>query len=97
VKVYTVTIFDYESIVHTSCHSTREKAKTYLAAWCRGDWQGQGNDAPLPQDEDNAINEYFQTWDLLTWGINQADVDPDPRDVDHDKDYADYVSEDEEE
>lgn len=92
--VYLLTVQDIEvggdgQLVHSSVHSTRERAMAYLAAYCRGDWEEQGHEGPLGTDDKSAIDRYFGYWDSeMTCEVCEKDLDPNPTEVDHSPEFA---------
>jgi hypothetical protein len=82
VHVLTVMNLDGEpedSIAHVSVHSSPEKARTFLAAYCRGEWERQGHEGPLSRDDEESIKRYFDYWDSeMGWDISECELDPDP-------------------
>lgn len=91
--VHVLRVKDGDYTISISTHTSRGSAMLYLAAMCRGWWEDQGQDAPLPNDL-TAIDQYFEFWDgEQTWKISENELDPDPSTVDHSKEFADYVPE----
>jgi hypothetical protein len=45
-----------------SVHASRAGALSYLALYCRRQWQEQGGD-PLPADDGPAVAAYFAYWE----------------------------------
>jgi len=82
-KVFVLLVQDGGYIAEHSVHSSRDKAWTYLAAYCRGQWEDQGHEGPLSRSDDEAIKQYFDYWDTeMTVEIDEAELDPSPAAVD---------------
>lgn len=63
--------------VTTEVFSSREKALTYLAAWCRAQWGEQFHSDELPDEERAAIDRFFEFWeDEMRWAITENLLDP---------------------
>lgn len=89
-EVFLLTVEDSDvGLIHSSVHSSRERAQYYLAAYCRGQWEAQGHGRPLSADDDRAIERYFEFWDEeMDWDIAPHQVDPDLTEVDHSPEFA---------
>lgn len=85
-KVFIVTVTNGAGggLLHTSVYSTREKARERLANYCRQCWKEQGHEEILPNDDDEAIMEYFDFWeDEMGVGIDEQEVDPKLEEPEH--------------
>lgn len=66
-------------VVHVSVHSSHAQAVKYLAAYCRWQWEQQGEDSILSDKDDEAIAAYFDYWEgELSWTVDEREVDPAP-------------------
>ena len=78
--------------IFRTVHSSREAAITFLARWCRGQWEEQGHgqerdldeaaEAKLHGGDDAAVAQYFEYWyPDESFDVNPETVDPEPGEV----------------
>jgi hypothetical protein len=97
-KVYVLTVNhdDKGTTAHTSIHSSEKKAMVFLAAYCRGEWENQGHEGHLSDDNERAVKQYFEYWDAeMSWDVEEGELDPDPADVEQSEEFAAGKAEDE--
>jgi hypothetical protein len=89
-QVFVLTVYNTDEDAgqaHSSVHSTEEKAREFLTAYCRGAWESEGHDGPLPKGKE--VERYFEFWEgEQAFDIDERELDPDPAVVDHSPEFA---------
>lgn len=77
--VYLLTIRDRDGSgwPKKAVFSSEENGRRYLGDWCRASWVEQGHDSQLPDDDTNAIRDYFEFYsEELAYNLDAIEFDP---------------------
>lgn len=92
-KIY-MAVIDHEYGMNFYADTTPEGVKAQVYEWVKEYWeQLPGDDTPIPEDHQEAIDDYFDHWSTLalaTFG-DQILPEPDPVEIDRNKLWAEFA------
>ena len=71
-----VLIIEHSHGRNTSVHRTDVEANEEVEYYCRGEWQKEIRDEPMPEDQGQLIAEYFERVESESFEICEFDIAP---------------------